>query len=104
MKFYGLGKQKNMAEEIAIGAAAPVEEHVDIATAEEKSHVRDDKETSDDVNAAGSDTDVNSLEKVPSVNAQAGVRKVEAVTLSWTKKELYIAYAWSVNMKIPCYL
>jgi len=30
----------------------------------------------------------------PSEDAQNGVKKVEAVTLTWTKKELYFAYFW----------
>ena len=40
--------------------------------------------------AMGSDT----ASKRPSEDVQAGVKKVEAVTLVWTKKELIFAYAW----------
>jgi len=32
----------------------------------------------------------------PSEDVQAGVKKVEAVTLTWTRKELYFAYFWCV--------
>ena len=32
----------------------------------------------------------------PSEDIQAGVKKVEAVTLTWTRKELYFAYFWCV--------
>ncbi len=34
-----------------------------------------------------------SLSRVPSADAQAGVKKIEAVTLTWTKNELIVAYA-----------
>jgi hypothetical protein len=30
----------------------------------------------------------------PSEDVQAGVKKVEAVTLTWTKRELVFAYGW----------
>lgn len=33
-------------------------------------------------------------EERPSLEAEAGVKKVEAVTLTWTKKELIFAYFW----------
>ena len=39
----------------------------------------------------------SSLQEKPSEDVQAGVRKVEAVTLTWTKKELYFAYFWCVT-------
>lgn len=36
----------------------------------------------------------NSDDEVPSEIAAEGVKKVEAVVLVWTKKELYAAYSW----------
>lgn len=88
MKYFG--KNKALAEEMAVGGAPDhtsdaemfnVEKDDAITTGPHKKNVPDDS---------------NSLEKVPSADAQAGVRKVEAVTLTWTKQELILAYAWSV--------
>jgi len=39
-------------------------------------------------------TDDSSIDEVPDKNVEDGVRKAQAVTLSWTKKELILAYAW----------
>jgi hypothetical protein len=36
----------------------------------------------------------SSDDEVPSEIAAEGVKKVEAVVLVWTKKELYAAYSW----------
>lgn len=36
----------------------------------------------------------DSASERPSEEVQAGVKKVEAVTLVWTKKELIFAYGW----------
>lgn len=44
------------------------------------------------VNAA-TDSDRASAER-PAEDVQFGVRKVEAVTLIWTRRELVFAYAW----------
>jgi len=38
------------------------------------------------------DYDNNSLEQVPSKDVQAGVQAVEAVTLTWSKNQLVLAY------------
>jgi hypothetical protein len=89
MKFFG--KDKQLAEEIALGTPQ-VESGADIAVAEKQSPEVVDS-SPDDIRAANTD-DANSLEKIPSVDAQAGVKKVEAVTLTWTKNELYVAYGW----------
>jgi hypothetical protein len=89
MKFFE--KDKQLAEEIAVGAPQ-VESEADIVAAEKQTP--DVVGSSpDDIRAASTD-DANSLEKIPSVDAQAGVKKVEAVTLTWTKNELYVAYGW----------
>lgn len=34
------------------------------------------------------------FEVLPDQDVQDGVKKAQAITLSWTKKELIIAYAW----------
>ncbi len=36
------------------------------------------------------------LSRVPSPDVQAGVQKIEAVTLTWTRNELIVAYGLSV--------
>jgi len=41
----------------------------------------------------------NPLGEKPSDDVQAGVKKVEAITLTWTKRELYCAYFWCVTLK-----
>jgi hypothetical protein len=38
--------------------------------------------------------DSDSASERPNEDVQAGVKKVEAVTLVWTKMELIFAYAW----------
>jgi hypothetical protein len=39
-------------------------------------------------------TDDSSIDEIPDKNVEDGVKKAQAVTLSWTQKELIIAYAW----------
>lgn len=36
----------------------------------------------------------SSDDEAPSETAAKGVKKVEAIAIVWSKKELYIAYAW----------
>ena len=38
---------------------------------------------------------------VPDGEAQNGVKKVEAITLSWSRNELIIAYIWCVQPSVP---
>jgi hypothetical protein len=91
MKFFG--KNKELAEEIAVGAPVPASAQDGEVAAVEKSAttsgINDIQEK-----RAESSHETNSLDQIPSVDAQAGVRKVEAVTLTWSKKDLYIAYSW----------
>lgn len=54
-----------------------------------------DAEKNEKIRPVSDDYD-NALEEKPSDDVQAGVKKVEAVTLTWTKGELIFAYAWSV--------
>jgi hypothetical protein len=39
-------------------------------------------------------TDDSSINDFPDKNVEDGVKKAQAVTLSWTKSELITAYAW----------
>ncbi|PMD26044.1 MFS general substrate transporter [Hyaloscypha hepaticicola] len=71
MKFFGRGK--DLATEVAVGRPSDSEN----PTEKNTSAVIDDA----------------SLERVPSLNVQDGVKKVEAVTLTWTRNQLIIAYA-----------
>ena len=73
MKFFG--KSNKLAQDVAIGTADPTQsDHA----AEKQTRTIDD----------------SSLERLPSPHVQGGVKKVEAVTLTWTKNQLIFAYAW----------
>lgn len=86
MKFRAFGKRDALAEELAIGAAEPQPQ---IESADEKN----EKNFNDDIGIARSTDEENILEKIPTPDVQTGVKKVEAVTLTWTKNELILAYA-----------
>jgi hypothetical protein len=73
MKFFGRGK--DLATAVAVGRPSGSEN----STEKNTSAVIDDA----------------ALDRVPSLNVQDGVKKVEAVTLTWTRNQLIIAYAWS---------
>jgi hypothetical protein len=82
-KFFGDRSNKDLAQELAVG---PAPDPIDLDPSTEKQ-----LPTSTD--------DDNSIthppsEEAPSEDAQDGVKKVEAVTLTWTRKELYVAYGW----------
>ena len=81
MKFFGRGK--DLATEVAVGRPSDSEN----STEKNTSAVIDDA----------------ALDRVPSLNIQDGVKKVEAVTLTWTRNQLIIAYAWS-DTSIPPFL
>jgi hypothetical protein len=91
MKFFG--NSKELAEEIVVGGPTESQDDAELAAAEKQA-----PGTSDITEArrADSSDELNSLEKYPSADAQTGVKKVEAVTLTWSKKDLYIAYGWLV--------
>jgi hypothetical protein len=74
MKFFGRGK--DFATEVAVGAESSEPDNV-----VEK-------------NSPPLVVDDNSLERVPSQNVQDGVKKIEAVTLTWTRNQLILAYGW----------
>lgn len=70
MKFFGRGKA--LATEVAVGGLS------------------DSDNTTEKHNTPGVDADA--LERIPSQNVQDGVKKAEAVTLTWTRNQLIIAY------------
>lgn len=93
MKFFG--KNKEIAKEIAVSSPSPKQEQdAELAPAAAMKHTTTPGADDIQEKRAESTDEINSLEKVPSADAQAGVRKVEAVTLTWSKKDLYIAYGW----------
>jgi hypothetical protein len=75
MKFFR--SRNKLAEDIAVGPAVDSGE--------------DNHGTEKNVPTVEDDS---SLERMPSQDVQNGVKKVEAVTLIWTRNELIFAYAW----------
>lgn len=77
MTFFGFRNTKRLSQELAIASAPD-----DSATfaAEKQVPITTD--------------DDSSLERRPSEDVQDGVKKVEAVTLTWTRNELLVAYGW----------
>ena len=73
MKFFGRGK--DVATDVAVGAAETTSEP-DNGSEKHSRAVVDD----------------NSLDRVPSEDVQEGIKKIEAVTLTWTRNELILAY------------
>jgi hypothetical protein len=80
MKFFGIRSSNTLATEVAVGSAPD---------ATDSDHAGEKQITSTE----GTNDYDQSIEK-PSEDVQAGVKKVEAVTLTWTKNELIFAYAW----------
>jgi hypothetical protein len=78
MKFFGIRSSNKLAQDVAIG---PTPDANDSDHAAEK--------------GTTSTTDYDqSLDELPTPEVQEGVKKVEAVTLTWTKNELVFAYGW----------
>ncbi|KAF4628600.1 hypothetical protein G7Y89_g9554 [Cudoniella acicularis] len=77
MKFFG-NRNRVAERDIAIGGNAEASSEADnVADKQVHANVDDD-----------------SLERVPTKDVQEGVKKVEAVTLTWTKRELILAYGF----------
>jgi hypothetical protein len=72
MKFFG--RSKDLATDVAVGGPS------------------DSDNTAEKHTPAAVDADA--LEHVPSQNVQDGVKKIEAVTLTWTRNQLILAYGW----------
>lgn len=82
MRFSNFGKRNEIAADLAVSTAdqpTDSEKHAGAAVGEKSAVPSDDE---------------NVLQEIPSPGTEAGVKKIEAVTLTWTKKELYAAYAW----------
>ncbi|KAK0110766.1 hypothetical protein ONS96_002363 [Cadophora gregata f. sp. sojae] len=86
MKFSNFGKRNELANELAVGTAS------EPTDSEFASHNQSKQAHMGEKSGVPSD-DENVLERIPSPSVEAGVKKVEAVTLTWTKKELIAAYA-----------
>lgn len=92
MKFPNFGKRNELASELAVGHAVE-------PTNEEANGEKHRPDTSSGERDAGSSDD----EHVLNTKVEAGVKKIEAVTLTWTKNELILAYALyvpSLNYKV----
>lgn len=66
------------AHDVAVGPAAPDAENLDHLGEKQLNHA----------------TDSDQVSEKPSEDVQDGLKKVQAVTLTWTNKELYFAYGW----------
>jgi len=80
MRFFDRGN-KTPGADIAIGNATPEADP-------------EDKHISTTDGADDSSFDDN----LPDRDVQDGVKKAQAITLSWTRKELMVAYAWSAEL------
>ena len=74
MKFFGRGK--DVATDVAVGGPETSTSEPDNGSEKHSRAVVDD----------------NSLDRVPSEDVQEGIKKIEAVTLTWTRNELILAY------------
>lgn len=79
MKFFGDNKNAEEASDIAVPPTAVESKDLTSPPAEKQApHLTDD--------------DGASIE-APSENVQMGVKKAQAITLTWTRSELIVAYA-----------
>jgi hypothetical protein len=86
MKFLGIRSGNKLAHDVAVGPAAD---------ANDSDHAGEKKVTSTEFSTlADSRDETQSIEAKPAEDVQEGVKKIEAVTLTWTKHELIFAYAW----------
>jgi hypothetical protein len=82
MKFHGFKSSNKLAQDVAIGS----DPHDSLETDHGKEKAAGVVPNEYDLDIIG--------QEIPSPNVQEGIKKVEAVTLTWTKKELIFAYAW----------
>jgi hypothetical protein len=80
MKFFGIRSSNKLATDVAIGT-------------EPHQSIEPDHGGEKSIPTTNNDYDI-SLEEKPAQDLQAGVKKVEAVTLTWTRNELVFAYGW----------
>lgn len=88
VRFRNFGKRNELAEELAIGPS-----NDEVSPAEPQAEKNLGEKNNDDIGEARSADDDNILEKIPTPDVQGGIKKVEAVTLTWTRNELILAYA-----------
>lgn len=84
MKFFGIGSRGRVPAEVGnatIGRESETDPSGEKSVGNERADV-------------DSDADGGSLERLPSPDVQGGVKKAEAVTLTWSRNELILAYAW----------
>lgn len=86
MKFFGFRSSNKLAQDVAVGNAPDAN---DFDHAGEKQVTSTDQDTFEQTGSIDADA-----EEKPNHHVQAGVLKIEAVTLTWTKNELIFAYAW----------
>ena len=90
MKFFGIRSSNKLAQDVAVGPAPD---------ANDSDHAGEKKITSAELSTiADSKDETQSIEAKPAEDVQEGVKKIEAVTLTWTKSELIFAYAWCVAL------
>ena len=87
VRFRNFGKRNELAGELAIGTGTE-----DVSPVEPQVEKRAGEKNGDEIGESKSTDDDNILEKIPTPDGQAGVKKVEAVTLTWTRNELILAY------------
>lgn len=85
MKFFGIRSSSKLAQDVAVGPAPDTND---------SDHAGEKQITSTELNSTGSNDETQSIEAKPAEEIQEGVKKIEAVTLTWTKNELIFAYAW----------
>lgn len=84
MKFFGIPSSNKLAQDVAVG---------DAPDANDSDHAGEKQVTSTEQDGFENSGSID-IEDKPSQDVQAGVQKIEAITLTWTRKELIFAYAW----------
>ncbi|CZR57894.1 related to major facilitator MirA [Phialocephala subalpina] len=87
VRFRNFGKRNELAGELAIGTGTE-----DVSSVEPQVEKHAGEKNGDEIGESKSTDDDNILEKIPTPDVQAGVKKVEAVALTWTRNELILAY------------
>jgi len=90
MKFFGHRPSNKLATETAIG---PAPNAMDSDHAAEK-QVNSTELHSTELSANDYTQSIDTIPERPAPDAQVGVQKIEAVTLTWTRGELVFAYFW----------
>jgi hypothetical protein len=91
MKFFGT-RNKIAERDLALGAISP-HEQAELINLEEKGAPENTLRSRGRVAEVEKASPGTSIDRVPSPDVQQGVKKIEAVTLTWTNSQLYMAYA-----------